>query len=260
MKRLQSSSGMSRTPVIALLFISIFMTHGVLADDYEKKRQALVRVIEADVRDTSLYLDKEELDERVLEALSTVPRHRFVPDKVKDVAYENRALPIGYSQTISQPYIVAIMTDLLKPTRDDRVLEIGTGSGYQAAVMAEITDKVYTMEIVRPLAEQATQRLQQLGYDNIVVRHADGYYGWEEHAPFDLIIVTAASSHVPPPLIAQLKPGGRMIIPVGSPFLVQQLVLVEKAEDGKLSLRQILPVMFVPLTGGHEDCGKDCVD
>jgi len=230
------------------------------ADDFAQQRQALVKVIEQDVRETSLYLDKEALDDRVLKALSTVPRHLFVPDKVKDEAYENRALPIGYSQTISQPYIVAIMTDLLKPTQDDRVLEIGTGSGYQAAVMAEVADQIYTMEIVKPLAEQATQRLQKLGYDNIEVRHGDGYYGWNEHAPFDLIIVTAASSHVPPPLIAQLKPGGRMIIPVGSPFLVQQLVLVEKTSDGRLSLRQILPVMFVPLTGGHEDCGKDCVE
>jgi protein-L-isoaspartate(D-aspartate) O-methyltransferase len=230
------------------------------ADDFAQKRQALVKVIEADVRDTSLYLDKEALDDRVLQALSTVPRHLFVPKRVVDQAYENRALPIGYSQTISQPYIVAIMTDLLKPTKDSRVLEIGTGSGYQAAVMAEIVDQVYTMEIVKPLADQATQRLKQLGYDNIEVRHKDGYYGWNEQAPFDLIIVTAASSHVPPPLIAQLKPGGRMIIPVGSPFLVQQLVLVEKASDGRLSLRQILPVMFVPLTGGHEDCGKDCVE
>ena len=245
-----------RRPTICLGFSILFillMSYPVLADDYEKQRLVLVKVIEADVRDTSLYLDKEALDDRVLDALRKVPRHLFVPDKVKDEAYENRALPIGYSQTISQPYIVAIMTDLLKPTKDSRVLEIGTGSGYQAAVMAEIVDQVYTMEIVKPLAKQATQRLKEMGYENIEVRHKDGYYGWEEQAPFDLIIVTAASSHIPPPLISQLKPGGRMIIPVGSPFLVQQLVLVQKANDEKLSLRQILPVMFVPLTGGHED-------
>jgi protein-L-isoaspartate(D-aspartate) O-methyltransferase len=180
-----------------------------------------------------------------------VPRHEFVPERLRRQAYANRPLPIGYGQTISQPYIVALMTDLVEPGADDRVLEIGTGSGYQAAVLATLVGEVYTIEIIEPLGLAARARLERLGYDNVEVRLGDGYYGWPERAPFDAIVVTAAASHVPPPLIQQLKPGGRMVIPVGSRFLVQQLVLVTKDADGRVTTRQLLPVRFVPLTGEH---------
>jgi len=221
------------------------------ADAYKNARQAMVRIIEQDVRETSLYLDKEALDPRVMAAMGKVPRHLFVPHSRRHNAYENRPLPIGHGQTISQPYIVAIMTDLLKPARHHKILEVGTGSGYQAAILAELVDSVYSIEIIKPLGEGATERLTRLGYKNVDVRIGDGYYGWEEHAPFDAIVVTAAASHIPPPLIAQLKPGGHMMIPVGGRFLVQELLLVEKSDSGKISTRQILPVAFVPLTVKH---------
>jgi protein-L-isoaspartate(D-aspartate) O-methyltransferase len=237
--------------VALLLLVPVAAT--ATADQFKKERLALVEVIEADVRETSSYLDKEVLDERVLDVLRQVPRHLFVPKGSQDEAYKNRPVAIGHGQTISQPYIVAIMTDLLKPQPDHRVLEVGTGSGYQAAVMAMLTDEVFTMEIIEALGSQARQRLEQLGYHNVQVRIGDGYYGWEEHAPFDAIIVTAAANHIPPPLVKQLRPGGRMIIPVGSTFMVQQLVLVEKDQEGVVTLKQILPVRFVPLTGGHDD-------
>jgi protein-L-isoaspartate(D-aspartate) O-methyltransferase len=223
-----------------------------LGDEYAQARQHLVEVIEQDVRDTSLYLDKEALDPRVMTAIAKVPRHEFVPVAQRLHAYANRPLSIGYGQTISQPYIVALMTDLIKPQAGDSVLELGTGSGYQAAILAELTGQVYSIEIIEALGKQATERLSRLGYDNVTVRIGDGYYGWEEHAPFDAIVVTAATSHVPPPLLEQLKSGGHMVIPVGSRFLTQQLVLIEKGPDRQLITRQILPVMFVPLTGGHD--------
>jgi protein-L-isoaspartate(D-aspartate) O-methyltransferase len=186
-----------------------------------------------------------------MEVMGKVPRHEFVPDSQKPYAYENRPLPIGYGQTISQPYIVALMTDLLDITEASVVLEVGTGSGYQAAILAECVKEVYSVEIIKELGEQARDRLNRLGYNNTRVQVADGYHGWKEHAPFDGIIVTAAGSHIPPPLIEQLKPGGKMVIPVGAPFMTQQLLLVEKGEDGTTRTRQILPVAFVPLTGGH---------
>jgi len=220
-------------------------------DPYAVARQAMLDEIAADVRLTSEALDRETLDPRVLEAMATVPRHELVPDELRGVAYENRPLPIGHGQTISQPYIVAIMTDLLKFGPGQRALEIGTGSGYQAAILSELGGMVYTIEIIEELGEQARRNLERLGYSNIEVRIGDGYYGWEEQAPFDAIVVTAAASHIPPPLIKQLKNGGRMIIPVGSRFMVQQLLLVEKDAAGKVTTRQILPVRFVPLTGTH---------
>jgi protein-L-isoaspartate(D-aspartate) O-methyltransferase len=191
------------------------------------------------------------LDPRVLQVIGRIPRHEFVPDSQKTHAYENRPLPIGHGQTISQPYIVALMTDLLKPEARHRVLEIGTGSGYQAAVLAELTDRVYSLEIIEELGQQARERLERLGYRNASLRIADGYYGWPGEAPFDGILVTAAASHIPAPLIEQLKPGGRMVIPIGGRFQVQQLMLIEKTMDGKVTNRQLLPVRFVPLTGGH---------
>ena len=186
-------------------------------------------------------------DEAVLRAMRTVPRHRFVPERYVQHAYEDRPLPIGYGQTISQPYIVAYMTELVRPRPGQRILEIGTGSGYQAAVLAEIVDSVFTIEIVPELATAVTGRLDRLGYDTVTVKHADGYHGWAEHAPFDAIVVTAAAEHVPPPLIEQLKDGGRMIIPVGSPFFTQTLMLVEK-RNGEVRTRSIIPVRFVPFT------------
>ncbi|WP_342236801.1 protein-L-isoaspartate(D-aspartate) O-methyltransferase [Inquilinus sp. OTU3971] len=194
-------------------------------------------------------LGSESIDPPVLSVMRQVPRHEFVPDESRDEAYENRPLPIGYGQTISQPYVVALMTDLLDPGKDDAVLEIGTGSGYQAAVLSPLVRHVYTIEIVEPLAKQAAERLKALGYGNVVTRHGDGYYGWREHGPFDGIVVTAAASHIPPPLVSQLKPGGRMVIPVGPPFMTQNLMLVTKDGDGKVRTEVLLPVSFVPLTG-----------
>ncbi|MFQ5841400.1 MAG: protein-L-isoaspartate(D-aspartate) O-methyltransferase, partial [Thermodesulfobacteriota bacterium] len=220
-------------------------------EEYQVLRKRMVKTIEGDVKFTSERIGKKALGRHVMEAMGKVPRHEFVPAHLRRSAYENRPLSIGYGQTISQPYIVALMTDLLDVDEDDVVLEIGTGSGYQAAILAELVERVYTIEIVRELGEQAKGRLKRLGYQNVGVRVGDGYYGWEEHAPFDGIIVTAAASHIPPPLIKQLKPGGRMIIPVGGPFMTQQLMLVKKEKDGKIKTRQVLPVLFVPLTGGH---------
>ena len=242
-----------RYPLFGIfVMLLLLLASTALADEYAQARQHLVEVIEQDVRATSLYLDKEALDPRVMIAMGKVPRHEFVPATQIPQAYTNRPLPIGYGQTISQPYIVALMSDLIKPQANDRVLEIGTGSGYQAAMLAELTGQVYSMEIIEALGKQAAERLSRLGYDNVTTHIGDGYYGWEEHAPFDAIVVTAAASHVPPPLVAQLKPGGRMIIPVGSRFLTQQLVLIEKTSGGELITRQILPVKFVPLTGEHD--------
>lgn len=220
-------------------------------ENYAAARKSMVRLIEQEAEEFTVTLDLAPLDKNVLTALAAVPRHEFVPEFAKPLAYENRPLPIGFGQTISQPYIVALMTDLLKVDHDDRVLEVGTGSGYQAAILAELVSEVYTIEIIEPLAVQARERLKRIGYKNITVRAGDGYYGWEDKAPFDAIVVTAAGTHIPPPLIRQLKNGGRMAIPVGSRFLIQQLLLVEKSSHGKVKTRQIIPVRFVPLTGDH---------
>jgi protein-L-isoaspartate(D-aspartate) O-methyltransferase len=216
-----------------------------------QQRAALVEEIKGNVRDTASYLGRSTLDDRVLKVIGEVPRHEFVPDKLRDSAYRNSPLPIGHGQTISQPYIVAIMTALLDPKPTDRVLEVGTGSGYQAAVLAKLVKHVYTIEIIDPLGRLAEKRLKRLGFENVTTRIGDGYYGWQEQGPFDAIVVTAAASHIPPPLLKQLKPGGRMIIPVGSRFLTQQLVLITKNDDDTLQTKQLLPVMFVPLTGSH---------
>jgi len=194
---------------------------------------------------------REVRDSATLRAMLSVPRHQFVPANLRTSAYVDFPLPIGYGQTISQPYIVAFMTAQLGLTPRSRVLEVGTGSGYQAAVLAEIAAEVYTIEIVAPLAEEAAARLRRLGYGRVRVRTGDGYNGWAEAAPFDAIIVTAAAGFVPPPLVEQLKPGGRMIIPVGEVGAVQELMLVEKAADGRTTTRTLIPVRFVPLTGRH---------
>jgi len=221
------------------------------AEDYQVQRERLVAEISQDVRDTRHYIGKSTLDEEVMRVIGTVGRHRFVPPGLQANAYENRPLPIGYGQTISQPYIVALMTDLLEPEAADVVLEIGTGSGYQAAVLSRLVGQVYTIEIVPELADSASMRLRRLGFENVEVMNADGYFGWPEHAPFDAIMVTAAASHIPPPLVQQLKPGGIMVVPVGASFQTQQLTLVRKDLDGELTTRQVLPVVFVPFTGKH---------
>ncbi|WP_434149871.1 protein-L-isoaspartate(D-aspartate) O-methyltransferase [Methylocaldum gracile subsp. desertum] len=235
---------------VALLCIGLFGT-AAPADEYAAKRQALIDEIRSETRWVSSEIGKTELDAQVLAAMGKVPRHEFVSEDLRSIAYANRPLPIGYGQTISQPFIVALMTDLLRVKPDDTVLEIGTGSGYQAAVLAELAERVYSIEIVPELTQMATERLKRLGYAKVEIKTGDGYYGWPEHAPFDAIIVTAAPTQIPPPLVQQLKPGGRMIIPVGGQFLLQYLVLVEKSEQGKISTRQIVPVQFVPLTGAH---------
>jgi len=207
-------------------------------DPYQRERNQMVK----------MQIERRGIREPVvLEAMQTVKRHLFVPSEYRKNAYDDRPLPIGYGQTISQPYIVAYMTEVISPKPNFKVLEIGTGSGYQAAVLAEIVDEVYTIEIVKELGTSAASRLKSLEYGNITVKVGDGYYGWEEHAPFDAIVVTAAAEFVPPPLIDQLKDGGKMIIPIGSPFMTQMLSLVEK-KNGKPRTKTLMPVRFVPFT------------
>jgi len=241
----------TRALALLLLGVTALFTQVGSADLYEQERAALIREITQDLHLSGPHLGLDHLDPRIIDALRTVPRHEFVPESYRQAAYENRPLPIGRGQTISQPYIVAIMTALLQPKQDQRVFELGTGSGYQAAILSTLVRQVYTMEIIEPLGKSAAARLAHLGYDNIQVRVGDGYFGWPEAGPFDGIIVTAAGDHIPPPLIQQLKPGGRMVIPVGSGFLTQQLMLVIKHRDGSLETRELLPVVFVPVTGDH---------
>jgi protein-L-isoaspartate(D-aspartate) O-methyltransferase len=237
--------------IVIGLVLLLFSSHVIAEDAFLSQRHHLVDIIKDDVVSARIFLGQGSLDGRVLDAIRKVRRHEFVPDDQRPYAYENRPLPIGYGQTISQPYIVAIMTDLLMLKQADRVLEIGTGSGYQAAILAELVDSVYTIEIVEELGATAAQNLKRTGYTNVHTRIGDGYYGWDTVAPFDGIIVTAVASHIPPPLIKQLKPGGRMIIPVGGQFMMQYLTLVLKDSENKVTTRQILPVRFVPLTGKH---------
>lgn len=220
-------------------------------DPYAGQRAAMVAEIEDDLRLTRDRIGKKALSACVLDAVSKVPRHEFVPELLRRYAYENRPLPIGQGQTISQPYIVGVMTELLEVGKTSNVLEVGTGSGYQAAILAHCVKQVYTIEIIPELAEESRERLKRLGYGNVEVRVGDGFYGWKEQAPFDAIIVTAAAAEIPQPLIEQLKPGGRMIIPVGRPHTTQYLTLVAKDQDGKVKTHELLPVAFVPLTGRH---------
>lgn len=218
-------------------------------DDLARERKEMLRLIEADAPLARKALGRDHFDARVLRALGKVPRHEFVPPSLRGLAYLNQPLPIGYGQTISQPYIVALMTDLMGLKKTDRVLEVGTGSGYQAAVLGEIAESVYTIEIINELAESASTRLKRFGYRNVEVIQGDGYFGLKEHAPFDAIIVTAAAGHVPSPLIDQVKPGGRIIIPVGGVYQVQILMVVTRDKDGRIRTAQVMPVSFVPLTG-----------
>lgn len=210
---------------------------------YDTARGRLIDAIRGYARTVS-----ERDDPRILQAMRQLPRHLFVPPAVRAQAYQDYPLPIGREQTISQPSLVALMTHLLRPRPNDVMLEVGTGSGYQAALLARLVRQVYSIEIVEPLARQSGARLRQLGYGNVEVRHGDGYLGWPEHAPFDGIIVTAGARHVPKPLLAQLKPGGRMVIPVGSGPADQQLKLIFKDQKGKVTQRTITDVRFVPLT------------
>lgn len=214
-----------------------------------KQLQRLLEEIESEYRYTSGMTGEKTLDAKVKKALSDVPREKFVPQGSLASAFYNGPLPIGHGQTISQPYIVAIMTQLLQLDADDVVLEIGTGSGYQAAILSRLCKQVYSIEYVPELAEMAKLRLQKLGYHNIEAKAGNGYDGWPEHAPFDGIIVTAAATHIPQPLIDQLKPGGRMVIPLGYQYSYQELVLVEKEQDGKIRRKDVLGVAFVPFRG-----------
>jgi protein-L-isoaspartate(D-aspartate) O-methyltransferase len=203
--------------------------------------------IDRELRYTRDQIGQDAFSERVLTALAAVPRHHFVPGELQAAAYDNGPLPIGHGQTISQPYIVALMTDLLRTTPDDVILEVGTGSGYQTAVLARLVRRVYSLEVIAALAAAASTRLQRLGCHNVEVRHGDGYAGWPEHAPYDGIIVTAAAPYIPAALIAQLKPAARLVIPVGEPGNVQQLLVVEKDAAGAVREWPVLPVAFVPL-------------
>jgi len=207
------------------------------------------RMVERDLR------ARDITDKAVLEVMGRVERHRFVPDDLQAQAYADHPLPIGHGQTISQPYIVALMTQLVRPKKSDRALDIGTGSGYQAAVLAELCKEVYGVEILQALADGAKKRLAELGYKNVTVRCGDGYQGWPEKAPFDVIIVAAAPDHVPKPLVEQLAPGGRLVIPVGR--FDQELLLLEKQKDGSLRQKSVIPVMFVPMTGKAQQRAKD---
>jgi protein-L-isoaspartate(D-aspartate) O-methyltransferase len=215
------------------------------AQDFDAARAALVAEIERDIAATR-PAGKAELEPRVIQALQRVPRHRFVPASLQDLAYQDTPLPIGNDQTISQPYIVALMTELAEVGPGDVVLEIGTGSGYQAAVLAEIAHEVYTIEIIEPLGRGAMRVLDELGYDNVTVRIGDGYAGWPDKAPFDAIVVTAAPEIVPPALLEQLKPGGRLVIPVGAEYATQILRVLEKSSTGQLTTTDVAPVRFVP--------------
>lgn len=212
-------------------------------DPFADQRRQMLAEIVAEAALTAGYTGRSAFSERVIRAIAATPRHDFVPVELQPYAYLNRPLPIGYEKTISQPFIVALMTDLLEPAAGDAVLEVGAGAGYQAAVLATLVKRVYTVDIIEELALGAERRLKRLGYGNVEVRVANGYYGWPEHAPYDKIIVTAAADLIPPPLLAQLKPGGRMVIPTGIPDK-QGLVLVEKSAAGSLSTREILAVRF----------------
>ena len=213
----------------------------------QDRRVRLLREIEAEVRETGAYTGRMALAKEVIDAMAKVAREAFVSPSQAPLAYDNRPLPIGHGQTISQPYVVALMTDLLELAPEHVVLEVGTGSGYQTAILAMLARQVHTIERVDALADQARLRLKRLGYDTVEVHNGDGYEGLVDHAPFDAIIVTAAAKEIPPPLVEQLKPGGRMVIPVGGRFGVQNLVLVEKDETGEIKTTSVLPVAFVPL-------------
>ena len=215
--------------------------------NFDQQRRRMIKDIEDGVALTSNLIGKQRLDNRVMTAMRQVPREKFVPSDMRHAAFRDGALPIGHGQTISQPYIVALMTDMLELNEDSIVLEVGTGSGYQAAILACLAQQVYSIERLPALAQAAQQRLRDMGYDNVETRCADGYQGWPEKAPFDAIVVTAAAAFIPPALLEQLKPGGRMLIPIGMPSMHQELMLVSKDRLGETHTRSLLGVAFVPL-------------
>jgi protein-L-isoaspartate(D-aspartate) O-methyltransferase len=214
--------------------------------------QRMLNEIEMEVHLTRHLIGKNAFDDRVMAAMERVPRHEFLPADLRYCAYDNGPAPIGSGQTISQPYIVALMSDLLNTKPADIILEVGTGSGYQAAILSQLVQQVYSVEIIEDLATAARKRLNKLGYDNVEVRNGDGYFGWPEHAPYDGVIVTAAAPHIPQPLIDQLQIGARLVIPVGLPYSYQELMVVEKKANGGIETQKVLGVSFVPLTGEHE--------
>ena len=226
-----------------------------MAEDlFEKLRQQMIAEIVTEAALTVGHTGRAAFSDRVMRVIGSMPRHEFVPVELQPYAYLNRPLPIGYEKTVSQPFIVALMTDLLAPEAGDVVLEVGAGAGYQAAILAELARRVYTVDIIEELAQGAERRLKRLGYENVEVGVVNGYYGWPEHAPYDRIMVTAASDLIPPPLLAQLKRGGRMVIPTGIPDK-QSLTLVEKSAAGSLSAREILPVRFSEMEEPGETAG-----
>jgi protein-L-isoaspartate(D-aspartate) O-methyltransferase len=235
-------SGLLKNPHVLALPLLILLSLSVLVYAQDTFTSARKRMIEQDIKGRGVK------DAIVLEVMGAVPRHLFVDVSYRDRAYEDHPLPIGEGQAISQPYVVALMTEAARLRPPDRVLEIGTGSGYQAAVLAKIVKEVYTIEIRKPLVDKAEKTLADLGYRNVRVKFADGYFGWEEHAPFDAIIITAAANHIPPPLIKQLKEGGRLIVPLGSTVYYQTLTLATKRK-GELEVEQLSPVAFVPMVG-----------
>ncbi len=217
-----------------------------------KDLQRMLNDIEMEVHLTRHLIGKNSLNDRVMTAMKKVPRHEFLPPDLRYCAYDNGPAPIGSGQTISQPYIVALMSDLLDTKPSDIILEIGSGSGYQAAVLSQLVQQVYSVEIIEDLATTARKRLIKLGYNNVEIRNDDGYFGWSEHAPYDGIIVTAAAPHIPQPLIDQLRTGARLVIPVGFPYSYQELMVVEKRANGEIETQMVLGVSFVPLTGEHD--------
>lgn len=237
---------MAAVRTFLLFFLVSVPVMSLAEDDRAAERRRMVEEVAAQAGLVARETGRSEFDARVLAAMEKVPRHEFVPEAQQRSAYRNRPLSIGAGQTISQPFIVALMTDLLALEPGDKVLEIGTGSGYQGAVLAELAADVYTIEIVESLGLTAAKAFARLGYDNVHARIGDGYQGWPEQAPFDAIVVTAAPDHVPPALIEQLKPGGRLVIPVGT--LMQELLVITKAEDGSTTREEIVPVQFVPFT------------
>jgi protein-L-isoaspartate(D-aspartate) O-methyltransferase len=239
----------NRSTILCSLLLALSLVLEVSAEDPAEIEFRLLRerMVKEQIAEAPDYRDPVK-DPRVLAAMRTVPRHQFVGKKLQSVAYGDFPLPIGYGQTISQPYVVAFMTEMLEVKPDQKVLEVGAGSGYQAAILSLLAKEVYTIEIIEALALQAEERLRRLKYANIRVKVGDGYYGWKEVAPFDRIIVTCAAGLVPPPLLKQLKPGGKMCIPVGAAYSVQYLTMVEKSETGAITMRKSIPVRFVPLT------------
>jgi protein-L-isoaspartate(D-aspartate) O-methyltransferase len=221
---------------------------------HELMRQQMIAEVVADAIFLTPQIGKSSFNSRVIEVMGRIPRHEFVPVELQAYSYINSPLPVGYGKTVSQPFIIALMTDLLEPHAGDTVLEVGAGVGYQAAILSELVKQVYSIELIEELALETRRRLQRLGYRNIEIGVGNGYYGWSEHAPFDKIMVTAAPDLIPPPLISQLKPGGRIVIPTGIPDK-QQLVVLEKSADGKLTTREVLAVRFSELEEGGQAAG-----